>query len=110
MEDPDSIFLSLSTLESEEFESPDIPGKLSKQLSHEAIKSNHKMASLKSMSRSLVDVTESVASEFLSMLGKEDSLFGLSSDSDPVLLREQLWKQFEKESLASCDDLFGLDS
>lgn len=111
MEDLDSIlFLSLSTFESEEFESPDIQGKLSKQLSHEAIKSNYKMASLKSMYRSLDAVTESVASDFLSMLGIEDSLFGLSSDSDPDLPREQLWKQFEKGSLASGDDLFGLDS
>ncbi|URE04325.1 hypothetical protein MUK42_01124 [Musa troglodytarum] len=50
MEDLNSRFLSISTLESEEFESPDIQGKLSKQASHEAIKSNYKMASLKSMS------------------------------------------------------------
>ncbi|RRT71226.1 hypothetical protein B296_00027844 [Ensete ventricosum] len=46
-------------------------------------------------------VTESVASEFLSMLGIEDSLF-----SPRVQLREQ----FEKESVASGDDLFGLES
>ncbi|KAL4195243.1 hypothetical protein AMTRI_Chr05g63650 [Amborella trichopoda] len=53
-------------------------------------------------SRSLDDITESVASEFLSMLGLDHgSPFRLSSDSDSESPRERLWKQFEKDSLTS---------
>ncbi|THU73705.1 hypothetical protein C4D60_Mb04t25700 [Musa balbisiana] len=110
MQDLDSIFGKLSVLELGEFESPDIQGKPTKQLSHGDIKSNYKMANLLNRSRSLDAVTESVASEFLSMLGIEHSPFGLSSDSDPDSPRERLWKQFEKESLASGDNIFGLDA
>lgn len=52
---------------------------------------------------------DSVANDFLSMLGIEHSPFGLSSDSDPESLREHLWKQFEKDSFKNEDIIFGFD-
>ncbi|XP_031488011.1 protein PLASTID MOVEMENT IMPAIRED 1-RELATED 1 [Nymphaea colorata] len=59
-------------------------------------------------SYSLDDLTESVADEFLNLLGIEHSPFSLSSESDPESPRERLWKQFEKDSLAS-GGLFAAD-
>ncbi|KAK9129460.1 hypothetical protein Sjap_009947 [Stephania japonica] len=58
-------------------------------------------------SLSFDDVTSSVASEFLNMLGIEHSPFGMSSDSDPESPRERLLRQFEKDALASGSSLFG---
>ncbi|KAK6151990.1 hypothetical protein DH2020_014625 [Rehmannia glutinosa] len=52
-------------------------------------------------SLSLDDVTDSVASDFLDMLGIEHSPFGLSSESEPESPRERLLKQFEKDALAN---------
>ncbi|CAN6441907.1 unnamed protein product [Victoria cruziana] len=59
-------------------------------------------------SYSLDDLTESVADEFLNLLGIEHSPFSLSSESDPESPRERLWKQFEKDSLAT-GGLFSAD-
>jgi hypothetical protein len=53
--------------------------------------------------------TDSVANEFLDMLGIEHSPFGQPSDSDSESPRERLWKQFEKEALASGNAILGLD-
>ncbi|EHA8591108.1 protein PLASTID MOVEMENT IMPAIRED 1-RELATED 1 [Cocos nucifera] len=108
IDDLASVFHSLSILESDMPESPQFKAKPSLQQNYVDVKSSYKTASMKSKSRSLDDVTESVASEFLSMLGVEHSPFGLSSDSDPESPRERLWKQFEKESLTSGNVLFGL--
>lgn len=47
------------------------------------------------------DVAESVASEFLDMLGIEHSPFGLSSESEPESPRERLLREFEMETLAA---------
>ncbi|KAI3443592.1 hypothetical protein Pfo_000257 [Paulownia fortunei] len=55
----------------------------------------------KGKSLSLDDVTDSVASDFLHMLGIEHSPFGLSSESEPESPRERLLKQFEKDALAN---------
>lgn len=107
IDDLASVFHSLSILESDVLESPEFEAKPSLQWNYVDVKSSYKTASMKSKSHSLDDVTESVASEFLSMLGIEHSPFGLSSDSDPESPRERLWKQFEKESLTSGDVLFG---
>ncbi|KAI3410652.1 uncharacterized protein J3R85_018607, partial [Psidium guajava] len=65
---------------------------------------------LKGRSLSLDDVADSVASEFLDMLGIEHSPFGLSSESEPESPRERLLRQFEREALAGggCS-LFGFD-
>ncbi|CAN6680796.1 unnamed protein product [Malus baccata var. baccata] len=61
-------------------------------------------------SHSMDDVTESVANEFLSMLGIEHSPFSLSSESDPESPRERLLRQFEKEALAGGCSLFDFDA
>nr|GEU44445.1 hypothetical protein [Tanacetum cinerariifolium] len=45
--------------------------------------------------------TETVADDFLNMLGIEHSPFGLSSESKSNSLRERLLRQFEKDSLAN---------
>ncbi|PSS02003.1 Protein PLASTID MOVEMENT IMPAIRED 1-RELATED like [Actinidia chinensis var. chinensis] len=60
----------------------------------------------KGKSHSLDDVTNSVASEFLDMLGIEHSPLGLSSESEPDSPRERLLRQFEKDSLAAGCSLF----
>ncbi|OMO91718.1 Peptidoglycan-binding Lysin subgroup [Corchorus olitorius] len=60
-------------------------------------------------SLSLDDATESVASEFLNMLGIDHSPFGLSSESEPESPRERLLRQFEEETLASGCSLFNFD-
>ncbi|XP_008813801.2 protein PLASTID MOVEMENT IMPAIRED 1-RELATED 1-like, partial [Phoenix dactylifera] len=109
IDDLASVFHSLSILESNVPESPQSEAKPSLQRNYVDVKSSYKTASMKCKSQSLDDVTDSVASEFLSMLGIEHSPFGLSSDSDPESPRERLWKQFEKESLTSGNVLFGPD-
>ncbi|KAH6779125.1 hypothetical protein C2S52_010362 [Perilla frutescens var. hirtella] len=55
----------------------------------------------KGKSLSLDDVTDSVASDFLEMLGIEHSPFNMSSESEPESPRECLLRQFEKEALAN---------
>ncbi|VVA10282.1 PREDICTED: PLASTID MOVEMENT IMPAIRED [Prunus dulcis] len=60
-------------------------------------------------SHSLDEVTESVANEFLSMLGMEHSPFSLSSESDPESPRERLLRQFEQEALAGGFSLFNFE-
>lgn len=82
-----------------EFQIPDA-GK-----SYDEDKSSYK-ASRIGKSLSLDDVTNSVASEFLDMLGIEHSPFGLSSESEPESPRERLLRQFEKDSLAAGSSLF----
>ncbi|RAL51134.1 hypothetical protein DM860_005490 [Cuscuta australis] len=60
----------------------------------------------KGKSHSLDDMTESVATEFLDMLGIEHSPFGFSSESEPESPRERLLRQFEKEALDTGCSLF----
>ncbi|CAJ1975772.1 unnamed protein product [Sphenostylis stenocarpa] len=61
-------------------------------------------------SHSLDDVTDSVASEFLSMLGFDRSPMALSSESEPESPRELLLRQFEKEALdGGFSSLFDFD-
>jgi len=76
----------------------ELEGLESPRIKFEQIRSNYKARGMKSKSLSLDDVTETVASEFLSMLGLENS-----SGSDPESPREQLWKQFQKETLNADD-------
>ncbi|XVE70667.1 hypothetical protein DITRI_Ditri10aG0089100 [Diplodiscus trichospermus] len=71
-------------------------------------KANYK-TNRKAKSLSLDEVTESVASEFLDMLGIDYSPFGLSSESEPESPRERLLRQFEKDTLASGCSLFDFD-
>ncbi|KAJ7966395.1 protein PLASTID MOVEMENT IMPAIRED 1-RELATED 1 [Quillaja saponaria] len=63
-------------------------------------KANYKSGKVKK-SASLDDITESVASDFLNMLGIENGSSGLSSDGDPQSPRERLFREFEQEALAS---------
>lgn len=58
-------------------------------------------------SLSFDDVTESVANDFLNLLGNEPNP---GSDSEPESPRERLLRQFEKEALASGDPIFNLDA
>ncbi|XP_060189996.1 protein PLASTID MOVEMENT IMPAIRED 1-RELATED 1-like [Lycium barbarum] len=63
----------------------------------------------KGKSLSLDCDTESVASDFLDMLGIEDSPFAPSSESEPDSPRERLLRQFEKDTLAGGGSLFNFD-
>ncbi|XP_057766653.1 protein PLASTID MOVEMENT IMPAIRED 1-RELATED 1-like [Salvia miltiorrhiza] len=55
----------------------------------------------KGKSLNLDDVTNSVATDFLEMLGIDHSPFSLSSESEPDSPRERLLRQFEKEALTN---------
>ncbi|KAF9612567.1 hypothetical protein IFM89_002163 [Coptis chinensis] len=100
IEESNSTFQDLSVFDSAEFDSP----QASAQEYYLDTKSNYKASKVgKSLS---LDATESVASEFLNMLGIEHSPFGLSSDSDPESPRERLLRQFEKEALSGGNCIF----
>lgn len=89
---------SISDLEIAALESP-------KEEKYNETRSGYKMRK----SHSLDDVTESVASEFLSMLGADHSPFGLSSGSEAESPRERLLRQFEKEAQAEGFSLFDFE-
>ncbi|KAI4380783.1 hypothetical protein MLD38_006932 [Melastoma candidum] len=57
-------------------------------------------------SLSFDDATNSVANDFLDMLGIEHTPFGLSSESEPESPRERLLRQFEEDALANGCSLF----
>ena len=95
LQELESALNSVSDLETAALDSPEIM----------AAKSESKMRK----SESLDDVTESVASEFLSMLGLEQSPMGMSSESEPESPRELLLRQFEKEALDGGFSLFDFD-
>ncbi|KAL2327240.1 hypothetical protein Fmac_020667 [Flemingia macrophylla] len=96
LEELESALNSVSNLERVALESP-------KPME---TKSEHKMTKL----HSLDDVTESVASEFLSMLDLDHSPMGLSSEREPESPRELLLRQFEKEALdGGFSSLFDFD-
>jgi hypothetical protein len=103
------ILKELSVAEPEEFESPVVEDKHSRRLSCTGVTDSYKSASRKGRSRSMDASTDSVANEFLDMLGIEHSPVGQPSDSDSESPRERLWKQFEKEALASGNAILGLD-
>ena len=109
LEDLESILNELSVAEPEEFESPVVEDKHSRRLSCTGVTDSYKSASRKGRSRSMDASTDSVANEFLDMLGIEHSPVGQPSDSDSESPRERLWKQFEKEALASGNAILGLD-
>ncbi|KAF7806775.1 protein PLASTID MOVEMENT IMPAIRED 1-RELATED 1 [Senna tora] len=90
---------SISDLEAEALDSP-------KGENYMEAKSEYKMRK----SHSLDDITESVASEFLSMLGADHSPLGLSSESEAESPRERLLRQFEMEALAEGFSLFDFET
>ncbi|XP_049413257.1 protein PLASTID MOVEMENT IMPAIRED 1-RELATED 1-like isoform X1 [Solanum stenotomum] len=63
----------------------------------------------KGKSLSLDYDAESVASDFLDMLGIEHTQFSPSSESEPDSPRERLLRQFEKDTLADGCSLFNFD-
>ncbi|KAK8545244.1 hypothetical protein V6N12_026082 [Hibiscus sabdariffa] len=58
---------------------------------------------------SLDAAAESVASEFLNLLGIDDSPLGLGFESEPESPRERLLREFEKDTLAGGCSLFDFD-
>ncbi|KAF2287055.1 hypothetical protein GH714_037254 [Hevea brasiliensis] len=64
-------------------------------------KTNYKAGKAVKKSLSLDEITESVASDFLNILGIEHSPLGLTSHGDPESPRERLLREFEKEAIAS---------
>lgn len=108
MEELDSALCNLSFLEVEGLDSVQPQSETIGQLNYSEMRSDYQKGKI-GKSLSLDDASESVASEFLSMLGIEHSPFGLSSDSDPESPRERLLRQFEKDTLAGGCGIFGLD-
>ncbi|KAF8080977.1 hypothetical protein N665_0911s0011 [Sinapis alba] len=73
-------------------------------------KSSYKVAKISTKkSRSLDDITESVANDFLNMLELEECSYVYTSDGEPTSPREYLLREFEKEALASGNSLLDLD-
>ncbi|KAJ6794621.1 protein PLASTID MOVEMENT IMPAIRED 1-RELATED 1-like [Iris pallida] len=108
MGDLEAEFSSLPVVDWEKLESPEVESITPRRMSYGEVKSSYKAEGSRSKSLSLDD--ETVASEFLNMLGIDHSPFGLfSSDSDPESPRERLLKQFERESLNTSTGLFGVD-
>ncbi|XP_050382202.1 protein PLASTID MOVEMENT IMPAIRED 1-RELATED 1 [Argentina anserina] len=98
MKELESALSNVSDMEAEELESPEdmkcfVDDKLYKR-------------NMMGSSCSLDDVTESVANEFLNMLGIEQSPSSISFGSEPESPRERLLRQFEKEALATGCSLF----
>ncbi|CAA3024352.1 protein PLASTID MOVEMENT IMPAIRED 1-RELATED 1-like [Olea europaea var. sylvestris] len=89
-----------SDLMKEGLESQEDECDISDKESYSETKSRYRNLS-KGRSLSLDDITESVANEFLDMLGIDHSPFGLSSESETESPRERLLRQFEKDCLAS---------
>ncbi|XP_019161914.1 PREDICTED: protein PLASTID MOVEMENT IMPAIRED 1-RELATED 1-like isoform X2 [Ipomoea nil] len=108
IEELESIFLDLlSTVSAEPVSSADV-NKPVDQSDYFLTKSSYK-ASKRAKSLSLDDVAESVANDFLDMLGIEDSLVDVSCENFPDSPRENLLKQFEKENLSSMNSIFFSD-
>lgn len=102
MEELESALKSISILESDALDSPE------EKEDYTEVKTDYETIS-RGTSLSLDDLTESVANEFLDMLGMEQSPFGSSSESEPESPRERLLRQFEKDALAGGGSLFDFD-
>ncbi|KAJ4930488.1 hypothetical protein NE237_000099 [Protea cynaroides] len=109
MEELDSAFRSLSITESVGLDLPQCKSESPGQENYMEVKSNYK-ASKMVKSLSLDDVTESVATEFLSMLGMEHGPFGSSSGSEVESPRERLLRQFEKDAQNCGNCIFNFDT
>uniref|UniRef100_A0A0D9WCB8 C2 NT-type domain-containing protein n=1 Tax=Leersia perrieri TaxID=77586 RepID=A0A0D9WCB8_9ORYZ len=109
LEDLGSLINDLSIVEPEHFDSPTEQDKHSRRLSCVGVTDSYNSTSRMIRSRSMDASSDFVATEFLDMLGIEHSPFGATSGSDSESPRERLWKQFEKETLASGNGILGLD-
>jgi hypothetical protein len=86
LQEIESALNCISELETVASESP----KIMEVTSESKFRKSHSLESLD-------DVTESVAGEFLSMLGLDNSPTGFSFESEPESPRERLLRQFEKD-------------
>lgn len=98
----DSALNSVADLESAGLETPDAKSKSGDS-------ENSDDDSCRIVVPGLDDVAESVASEFLSMMGMEDSPMCWSPEGEPLSPREQLLRDFEKEALSHGYSLFDFD-
>ncbi|KAL3532664.1 hypothetical protein ACH5RR_006185 [Cinchona calisaya] len=105
MKELESALSNVSDLMKEGLEDSQDESEISTPGNHLKPQSSHRELR-KARSLSLDDVTETVASDFLDLLGIEHSPFGLSSESEPESPRERLLRQFEKDSLANGCSLF----
>ncbi|KAK6941327.1 NT-type C2 domain [Dillenia turbinata] len=105
IEELESALNCASILEKAASDSPEDKSELADNENYVDVEADHGMSS-KGKSFNLDDATDSVASEFLKMLGIEHSPLGFSSDSDPESPRERLLREFEKEALAYGHSLF----
>ncbi|XP_050218178.1 protein PLASTID MOVEMENT IMPAIRED 1-RELATED 2 [Mercurialis annua] len=89
------------TSESADLEYPLSMCEFVEQENYMETKSNYKADKVIERSCSLDELTESVASDFLNMLGVAHSPFRLSSDSDLDSPRGRLLREFEEEAISS---------
>ncbi|KAL3368906.1 hypothetical protein AABB24_009619 [Solanum stoloniferum] len=108
MRELESALNSFSDLENEGLYSQEHENEVINNDGYLDAKENYKELR-KGKSLSVDYITESVASDFLDMLGIEHSPFGPSSESEPDSPRERLLRQFEKDTLAGGCSLFNLD-
>ncbi|KAF2287180.1 hypothetical protein GH714_038622 [Hevea brasiliensis] len=99
MKELEAALSNVTNLETQAFYSPE------QKENYMEIKTDYESNRNKS-SLSLDDVTESVANDFLDMLGIELSPLVLSSESEPESPRERLLRQFEKDALAGGYSMF----
>ncbi|XP_050127918.1 protein PLASTID MOVEMENT IMPAIRED 1-RELATED 1-like isoform X2 [Malus sylvestris] len=92
--------------ESVDLDHPFSSGEFLEERNHKELRSTYKASKTGKKSLSLDDVTESVSSDFLSILGMDCSM---SSDSDAESPRERLLREFENEALGSGNLFFGFD-
>lgn len=104
LEDLESVLSNVAELEKEGLDTPE-----AKSESNDQENLNEDNLNLVMPSLSLDDLADTVADEFLSMLGIEDSSFSLNSEAEPESPRERLLREFEKEAEASGCSLFGFD-
>ncbi|OAY27083.1 protein PLASTID MOVEMENT IMPAIRED 1-RELATED 1 [Manihot esculenta] len=102
MKELEAALSNVTNLESEAFDYPE------KKENYMGVKIDYE-SNRNGTSLSLDDVTESVANEFLDMLGIEHGPLALSSESEPESPRERLLRQFEKDALGGGYSLFDFD-
>ncbi|XP_065849399.1 protein PLASTID MOVEMENT IMPAIRED 1-RELATED 2 [Euphorbia lathyris] len=110
-EDLEFAFNSFMTSESAKLEFPFTLSEFLEQESCVETESNYSEGKEIKRSLSLDELTESVATDFLNMLGLEDSPYhGLTSDGVPESPRERLLREFEEEAMTSCGFIIDYDA
>ncbi|KAJ9183777.1 hypothetical protein P3X46_007588 [Hevea brasiliensis] len=99
MKELEAALSNVTNLETQAFYSPE------QKENYMEIKTDYE-SNRNESSLSLDDVTESVANDFLDMLGIELGPLVLSSESEPESPRERLLRQFEKDALAGGYSMF----